>query len=169
MTTLHAGRAGNSAGFSLLEVLVASTVFSVGLAALAALLLTSINGAAQARREGYATIAAANLAELIRLNPVALNRYLSPPEIIPKICMGSDICSPGQQADFDFRLWQTELADAIKRARGLVCHDSTPMDGVEGDNRCDGAGPLVIKIFWSGPGKGTGRGRNQHRYTLELS
>ncbi len=169
MAALHATRVGNSSGFSLLEVLIASSVFSLGLAALAALLLTSINGAAEARRDGYAAVAAANLAELIRLNPAALNHYLSPPQTISRICVGANSCSPGQQADYDFRLWQTELAVAIKRARGLVCHDATPVDGVEGDDRCDGAGPLVIKIFWSGPDKGAAPGSNPRRFTLELS
>jgi len=170
---LRIGKADNSSGFSLLEVLVASTVFSLGLAGLAALLLTSINGSAEARRESFVAVAAASLAEQIRLNPVALNQYLNPPETISRICMGGDTCSPEQQADYDFRLWQIELADAIKHARGLVCHDATPMDGVDGDDQCDGAGPLVIKIFWSGPGNGIDRDSSQrlslHRFTLAVS
>lgn len=160
-------------GFSLLEVLIATTVFSVGLAGLAALLLANINGSAQARQEGLAAVAAANLAEQIRLNPVALNHYLNPPETISRICMGGDNCSPEEQADYDFRLWQIELAEAIKSARGLVCSDATPMDGVVDDDRCDGAGPLVIKIFWNGPDIGIDREGNpqpdQYRFTLEVS
>jgi len=173
----HVNSVGNKivygSGFSLLEVLIATTVFSVGLAGLATLLLTSINGSAQARQEGLAAMAAANLAEQIRLNPVALNHYLNPPETISRICMGGDNCSPEEQADYDFRLWQIELADAIKSARGLVCSDATPRDGVAGDDRCDGAGPLVIKIFWNGPDIGTDREGNQqpgrYRFTLEVS
>ena len=160
---------GKDSGFSLIEVLVASTVFSLGLAGLAALLLVTISGSANARREGFAAAAAASLAEQIRLNPVAVNSYLDPPENISIICMGGGNCSPGQQADYDFRLWQVELADAIKSARGLVCHDATPMDGIAGDDHCDGAGSLVIKIFWSGPGHGADSESDQHRLTLELS
>jgi len=150
-------------GFSLLEVLVASTIFSLGLAGFAALLLASIIGSAQARREGIAALAAASLAEQIRLNPVALDRFLDPPEYVSRICASDDLCTPSQQADYDFRLWQLELADSIHNARGLVCHDATPRDGVEGNSRCDGTGPLVIKIFWKGPGKDA----NHHRFTLE--
>ena len=169
MSKSQTNKAGNSSGFSLIEVLVASTVFSLGLAGLAALLLVNIIGSADARRESFATVAAASLAEQIRLNPVAVNQYLSPPTSISMICMGGDNCSPEQQADYDFRLWQIELADAIKSARGLVCHDTTPMDGVEGYDRCDGAGSLVIKIFWSGPGHGADSRTNHHRLSLELS
>lgn len=153
------------AGFSLLEVLIASTVFSLGMAGFAALLLTSIINSTQARREGIAAIAAASLSEQIRLNPGALDRYLNPPENISRICSGDEVCTPGEQADYDFRLWQLELADSIRNARGLVCRDETPEDGVEGNNHCDSTGPLVIKIFWrSQDGES-----NYHRFTLEIS
>ncbi len=160
---------GRGAGFSLLEVLVASTVFSLGLAGLAALLLNSISTSAEARRESLATVAAVSLAEQIRLNPSALDRYLNPADTIIAICMGGDTCSPQQQADYDFRLWSLELADTINSASGLVCQDSTPADGINGDARCDGTGPLVIKIFWNGPDKDTHPGGNPHRFTLGLS
>jgi len=168
VSALHFRTLGKYAGFSLLEVLVASTVFSLGLAGLAALLLTSMTGSAEARHEGIAVVAAANLAEQIRLNPVALSRYLNPPGDITSICMGGAQCTAEQQADYDFRLWQIELAKSIQNARGLVCHDATPEDGIEGNSRCDGPGPLVIKIFWYGPAKGAKPDDNPKRFTLEL-
>ncbi len=163
------GAKPKNSGFSLLEVLVASTIFSLGLAGFAALLLASIIGSAQARREGIASMAAASLAEQIRLNPVALDRYLSPPEYVSRICAGDGQCTPEQQADYDFRLWQLELADSIQNARGLVCRDGTPEDGVEGNSRCDGSGSLVIKIFWNGRNSDADDTANQHRFTLEVS
>jgi len=155
-------------GFSLIEVLIASTIFSLGLAGFSALLLASIISSADARREGNASIAAANLSELLRLNPVALDRYMNPPEYVSLICNGGVQCTPEQQADYDFRLWQLELADSIKNARGLICRDGTPADGVDGNGHCDGNGPLVIKIFWRGQGVENGATK-QHRYTLEVS
>ena len=159
----------NCHGFSLLEVLVASTIFSFGLAGFAALLLASIISSAEARREGVASMAAANLAEQLRMNPTALNRYLNPPEYVSLICSGQNQCTAEQQADYDFRLWQLELADGIRNARGLVCHDETPRDGVEGNGHCDGTGPLVIKIFWHGQGSDASGEISQHRFTLEVS
>ncbi len=161
-------RKPGSPGFSLLEVLIAGTVFSLGLAGFAALLLSSIIGSAQAQREGIAAMAAASLAEQIRLNPGGLHHYLNPPETITQICNREGQCTPEQQADYDFRLWQLELADSIPNARGLVCHDETPQDGVEGNSQCDGAGPLVIKIFWNGQST-EANGSNQYRFALEIS
>jgi type IV pilus modification protein PilV len=156
-------------GFSLLEVLIACTVFSLGMAGFTSLLLTSIIGSTEARQQGFASMAAASLSEQIRLNPIALSRYLDPPKYISKMCSGADQCTPEQQADYDFRLWQIELADGIQNARGLVCRDKTPEDGVEGDSRCDGTGPLVIKIFWLGQGNNDQGEPHQHRFTLEIS
>lgn len=158
-----------NSGFSLLEVLIASTVFSLGMAGFAALLLTSIIGSTQARREGIAAMSAASLSEQIRMNPVALDRYINPAEKISKICSGGNQCTPEQQADYDFKLWQLELADSIQSARGLVCRDQTPQDGVQGDEQCDGSGPPVIKIFWYSQGSAEIKESGQHRFTLEVS
>jgi len=164
----HSLQSGDS-GFSLIEVLVAGTVFSLGLAGFAALLLSSIIDSAQARRAGMASMAAASLSEQIRLNPTALDRYLNPPKYISRICAGNDLCSAEHQADYDFRLWQLELADSIPNARGLVCHDETPQDGIEGNSHCDGTGPLVIKIFWTGQRSNEHGEPDQHRFVLEIT
>lgn len=156
-------------GFSLIEVLIASTVFSLGLAGFTSLLLTSIMESTEARRQGMASMAAANLAEQVRLYPGALERYLDPPEHISKICTGNILCTPEQQADYDFRLWQLELADSIPNARGLVCRDETPTDGIQGNSHCDGTGPLVIKIFWNGGRRDSDGNSNERRLTLQIS
>jgi type IV pilus assembly protein PilV len=158
-----------SAGFSLIEVLIAGTIFSFGLAGFSGLLLNSIAGASEARAEGAAALAAANLAESLRMNPVAAQRYLDPPEAVSRICIAGVECTPEQLADYDFKLWQVSLADSIPNARGLVCRDGTPQDGGEGNARCDGAGPLVIKVFWSGPRTGADRRAQAHRYAIEVS
>jgi len=114
-------------------------------------------------------MAAASLAEQIRLNPTALHRYLNPPSQISRLCAGGQQCTPEQQADYDFRLWQLELADRIQNARGLVCRDGTPRDGVEGNSHCDNAGPLVIKIFWTGQRADANGQLLRHRFILEVS
>ena len=164
----------NIGGFSLIEVLVASAVFSLGLAGFTALLLNSIIGSAEARREGIASIAAASLAEQIRLNPTVVDRYINPPKYVSLICSGDNSCTPENQADYDFKLWQIELADSIKNARGLVCRDETPQDGIEGNSQCDGTGPLVIKIFWTGQNPTNANStrdtkQTQRRLSLEIS
>lgn len=156
-------------GFSLIEVLVAATVFSLGLAGFAALLLSNLIGSAQARYEGIASMTAASLAEQIRLNPKATERYLQPPEYIEKMCIGQNLCTPQQQADYDFRFWQIELSERLNNARGVVCRDGTPDDGEAGNIECDGTGPLVIKIFWQGQPSQSRSESGKHRYVLPVS
>lgn len=156
-------------GLSLIEVLIATTVFSLGLAGFTALLLTSITESRLARQQRIAAMAAADLATQVRLYPTLLSRFLEPVGKVTTICNASTPCTPQQQADFDYRLWQLRLADAIPHARGLVCRDATPLDGNEGFSHCDGAGPLVIKIFWPArPGAHSGA-QDNHRYSIEIS
>jgi Tfp pilus assembly protein PilV len=148
--------------------MLASLIFSFGLAGFAKLLLASMAGATEARLEGAATLSAASLSEQLRMNPAALSRYLDPPGTVSAICNGAIECTPDQQADYDFSLWRIDLADRIRNARGLVCRDGTPQDGGEGNAQCDGSGPLVIKIFWPGLRTGADGRVLQHRYVVEV-
>jgi Tfp pilus assembly protein PilV len=155
-------------------------MFSLGMAGVSALLLTNLGSAAQSRNASIASIAAANLAEQILFNPVAIDRYLNPPESVTTLCQADDssiqsistispsafVCSPQQQADYDFSLWQIELSDQLRHSASVVCFDSTPQDGDGNDNACDGAGSLVIKIFWVSPAVDGNQSTNKHRYTL---
>lgn len=160
----------SSRGFSLLEVLIASTMFSLGMAGLSTLLLFNLSSAAQSRHSSIASVAAANLAEQIQLNRLAIDRYLNPPESIARICQGSGsgaaLCTPQQQADYDYKRWQIELGDQIQHSTAVVCNDSTPNDGDRSNHQCDGSGLTVIKIFWGSPASADNQTPSEHRYTL---
>lgn len=159
-------------GFSLLEVLIASTMFSLGMAGLSALLLVNLGDSAQSRNSSTASSAAANLAAQIKLNPLAVDRYLNPPGNIARICVnltgatGVAMCNPQQQADYDYSIWKEELAAQIRHSTAVVCQDSSPQDGDRIDDQCDGAGSIVIKIFWGGPASGASQTAHEYRYTL---
>ena len=169
---------GNYQGFSLLEVLIASTMFSLGMAGLSALLLTSLSSSAQSRKTSVASVAAANLAEQIRFNSLAIDRYLNPPATVSKDCQasgsgsgsgggsGTVVCTPQQQADYDFGSWQLELTKQLPHSAVKVCKDHTPEDGDIIDAQCDGGSLLVIKIFWATPPSADNPSINKHRYTL---
>jgi len=163
---------GSMTGFSLLEVLIAATIFSIGLAGLSALLLANIISSAEARNKSTATLMAANLAEQISLNTMSVDRYINPSENIASLCTNSSICTPEQQADYDYKTWRIELANAIHNANGIVCRDGTPLDGDAGNDHCDGNGPLVIKIFWEGRSTHSSTADeqqiNQQRFILEV-
>ncbi len=134
-------------GFSLIEVMIAAGIFSTGLGGLSLLLLTAVMGTAEASHQTIASTQASSLAEMIAMNPAASGHYINPlPGARP--CMVGDSCSSEQLASADFNHWQGKLASELPGGRGLVCRDSTPDDGHSANPACDGAGNLVVKVFW---------------------
>jgi type IV pilus assembly protein PilV len=136
------------AGFSLIELTLASAIFSMGLAGLSLLMLTAVTGTAEAGHQTLATAKASSLAELIALNSDASGHYVNPQAGVDAGCMDFEICSAEQMAARELGAWQYELSRELPRGSGLVCRDSTPDDGHAAEPACDGDGSLVVKVFW---------------------
>lgn len=140
-------RSARESGFSLIEVVIAAAIFSMGLGGLSLLLLTAVMGTAEASHQTIASTRASSLAEMIAMNSAASGHYINPlPQAEP--CRLGDECSGGQLASADLNYWQRNLARELPRGNGLVCRDSTPDDGHSADPACDGSGNLVVKVFW---------------------
>ena len=135
-------------GFSLVEVLIAVVVFSLGLGGLSLMMMTSVRGTLEAGNETVAAMQAAELAELILLNPSLTGHYINPGQA-GSDCLAPDSCSGQNWAASNLALWQIELERNLKNATGLVCRDSTPLDGLSGSPACDGSGSAVVKVFWA--------------------
>jgi len=137
-------------GFSLIELTVATAIFSMGLGGLSMLMLTAIRGTVDARHQTVATAQAFSLAEMIIMNSDAVGHYIDPTPLDPDACLEA-LCSDEAMAAGNWSFWQAQLQRELPGSKGLVCRDSTPDDGYADDPSCDGAGGLVIKIFWSEP------------------
>jgi len=135
-------------GFSLIEVTIASAIFSVGLAGVSLMLLTAIMGTAEAGHQTVATNSADSLAELIAVNSDAAGHFVNPQAADLGLCIDTLDCSYAEMAAAEVGTWQQELAAGLPNGSGLVCRDSTPDDGLAGDAACDGNGGLVVKVFW---------------------
>ena len=135
-------------GFSLIEVTVATAIFSMGLASLSLLLLTAVMGTAEAGHQTVASTKASSLAEMIALNSDAAVHYVNPVPSHDPGCIVGVTCTAEQLAADEMGVWRQALADELPRGNGLVCRDSTPEDGHAADAACDGAGGLVVKVFW---------------------
>lgn len=135
-------------GFSLIEVTVAAAIFSMGLASLSLLLLTAVMGTAEAGHQTVASTKASSLAEMIALNSDASGHYVNPAPFLEPACLVGMACTGEQMAVDEMGAWRQELADELPKGNGLVCRDSTPEDGHAADAACDGAGGLVVKVFW---------------------
>jgi len=138
-------------GFSLLEVMVAGVVASLGLSGLAALLIASVSGTTQAEHHTVALLLATELAELMSISPDDPGVWLAePPESAPECGLASG-CTAAQFAARNYLDWRLRTALDLPQGAGLACRDSSPDDGDAALPACDGAGSLVVKLFWTGP------------------
>lgn len=159
-------RAGT--GFSLVEVLVASAIFSIGCAGLALMLMRAVHGSAEARNRSVATMEASSLAELILLNPAALGHYVDAAPASAN-CISGTPCDSAEWAADNLERWQLELQQSLADATGLVCRDASSLDGTAGEPACDGTGSAVVKVFWNEAGPAAAAAPDRHRAVARAS
>ena len=140
-----------SQGFSLIEVLVALTVVSVGLLGVVGLQTSTQQYSRNAYYHTQATIISHDMSERIRANPVArLSKsyhLVSPLNI--KNCRTKLGCSPPQMAQNDRYEWGEVIKNQLPQGAGLVCIDSSPNDGSISSPTCDNKGSqYAIKLWW---------------------
>lgn len=135
-------------GFSLLEVMVAGVVASLGLSGLAALLIASVSGTAQAEHRTVAQLLAGQLAEFILLSETADEVWLNGPPVSAPACGPGSNCTALQFAARNYLDWQLRAGLDLPGGSGLTCRDGSPQDGSAALPACDGAGPWVVKVFW---------------------
>ena len=121
-----------SHGFSLLEVLVALLVLSVGLLGLAALQTVGLKFNTQSYQRTQAVLQAYDMIDRIRANPVAKANgdydTVTPPGYIPPSftdCTVSPGCSPTQLAEYDVAMWNAANASFIAEGKGEISTNGT--------------------------------------------
>jgi type IV pilus assembly protein PilV len=145
-------------GFSLIEMLVALIVFSVGLLAIAGMQTMSKQANFEALQRTAASQIAYGLLEDIRVNGDAINTYLGAGEIgggargaepAPN-CSGNAVCTAAQKAAHDLWFWEQVLDGNLEMngnagAGGLVL-PALCITGPAGG----GAGIYTVTIAWRG-------------------
>jgi len=155
MLALH----NRQAGFSLIEVLVASLVLSIGLVGVAGLQAVSLKNNQSAYMRSQASALAYDLADRMRSNVNgAESGFFDPEQAAANAqCSTPAGCSPQEMAENDLSEWLITLTGILPMGSGFVCIDSTPNDGADaGDPQCDGNGTQTsIKIWWDDNRDGT--------------
>jgi type IV pilus assembly protein PilV len=151
-------------GFTMLEVLVAVLILSIGLLGLAGIYVASVQNTKTANLRTLATQQAYDLADRMRTNIGALT-VLSPtvpfyhlPTATQHTSCYTATCTSQQMAENDYYEWNDPASPGSNRSvlpdgNGVVCLDSTPSDGTwDGaalTHACDGLGTAyAIKIWW---------------------
>jgi len=137
-----------SAGFTMVEVLVALVVLAIGLLGIAGLLLTSLQSGRTATYRTQAVNLAADLADRIRMNRTATGGYgtlFDDAVIMVPACDTTGGCSDAELAATDLSRWKATLAQLLPNGQGQVVV-TPPLGTGEPDN-------YVISVRWTEVGE----------------
>lgn len=139
-------------GFTMIEVLIALIVLSVGLLGLAGLQSAGLRFNQSAAMRSQATQLAYDMADRMRSNVVASDAgdYLGAAGLTAS-CHTTTGCTPAEMAADDLAQWNQAIQRYLPGGAGLICRDATPNDGTgPGAPACDGnaTSPLSIKLWW---------------------
>ena len=129
LSFLDTSPARKSAGFSLVEVLVALVVLGVGMLGIASLYVTTLRSSGSAIYRMQAVNLASDLGDRIRANRSAGTAYaLSEIGELgdeSEACLGADKdCNPADMAAYDLDLWQRQVVAALPSAQATVAVDT---------------------------------------------
>lgn len=149
----------NSRGFTLLEVLIALVVLSVGLLGIAAMMNFSLKANDSAYMRTQAETLAYNIIDKMRANQnaalngsynISIGTQVSSP---PNCVTSSNTCTSAQVAQYDLNAWKTNLASTVT---GMPCGD-----GSVALNPNNGIYEITVTVQWddsraqNGSGLGT--------------
>lgn len=156
----------NNKGFTLLEVLIAVLILSIGLLGIAGLQAKGLQFNHSAYLRTQATFLAYDIADRMRANMVAVgtgqyNNGAAAPFANCLISPGTG-CTPVKMAENDLSEWNAALASSLPSGDGIVCIDAyvnteVSTSSAPADNGCGTAGSTqyAIKIWWTDDRSGT--------------
>lgn len=141
-------RRPGQAGFTMVEVLVALVVLSIGLLGIAALLLKSLQSGRTAVYRTQAVNLAADLADRIRMNRTATAAYGTLyADVVVEVpaCDTTGGCSDADLAATDLSRWKATVGQLLPNGEGQVVV-TAPLGAGEPDN-------YVITVRWAEAGE----------------
>ncbi|HYX73855.1 MAG TPA: type IV pilus modification protein PilV [Steroidobacteraceae bacterium] len=150
MSTTHTPRAAAlvERGFTLLEVLIAMLVMSIGLLGIGKLMILSARANDSAYMRTQATALGYTILDAMRANRQAalVQGYDTAMGVFPGpvACTAAAPCNSGQQAQSDLNLWGTNLGAALPQGQGSVTTVTAP-DVVTGANNVT----ATVTVQWS--------------------
>lgn len=165
-TKLHKPR---QQGVSLIEVLVAVLIFSIGMIGLAGLLVLATRANHGAYLRTQVTYMAQNMADRMSANPIGVwkgsynsDAYPLDTATVPTCASG---CTPAQLATHDQKLWSRQLKSFLPNpVATLDCSnanlDFDPVSNNQVDKRPPYGGTCHMTIQWSDRGNGGKDGRD---------
>ncbi len=123
MTTTRKPVARACRGFSLIEVLIALIILSVGMLGIAGLYVHSMQAGRTSMFRHQAVILAGDVADRIRANPMAAAAYAGAGANNSCVNGGVD-CTPEEMAAHDIFLWDQQAVDTLPNGDVAVVFDN---------------------------------------------
>ncbi|HNP64323.1 MAG TPA: type IV pilus modification protein PilV [Woeseiaceae bacterium] len=127
-------------GFSLVEVLIALVIMSVGMLGIAGLYVQGMQAGRTSMFRHHAVTLAGDVADRIRANPTAGGAYTLGG--LDNSCVaGAVVCTPAQMAANDVLLWQAQAGATLPNGNVAVVFDNTTTPPT-----------YTITVSWDEPG-----------------
>lgn len=115
---------GPQRGFSLVEVLIALIIMSVGMLGIAGLYVQSMQAGRTSIFRHHAITVAGDVADRIRANPRGAVDYQGPGGN-NNCVLGNVDCNPQQMAANDIDLWKTQASTMLPQGTVTIVYDDT--------------------------------------------
>ncbi|MEX2259522.1 MAG: type IV pilus modification protein PilV [Woeseia sp.] len=133
--------AGTCRGFSLIEVLIALIILSVGMLGIAGLYVHSMQAGRTSMFRHQAVILAGDVADRIRANPMAAAAYAGAGA--DNSCVNGGVnCTPAEMAAHDILLWDQQAVDTLPNGDVAVEFDNSVVPPT-----------YQITVSWDEPGE----------------
>lgn len=110
-------------GFTLIEVLIALIILSVGMLGIAGLYVHSMQAGRTSMFRHNAVILAGDVADRIRTNPSAAAAYAGAGADNNCVAPGVAVCSPAEMAAHDIFLWDQQAATTLPNGDVAIVFD----------------------------------------------
>ena len=110
--SINNNRKPRQSGFSLVEVLIALVIMSVGMLGIAGLYVQSLQAGRTSMFRHHAVTLASDVADRIRANPLAGIAYIDPVGANNNCVLGA-VCTSAQMAANDIFLWKTQAQNTL--------------------------------------------------------
>jgi len=141
-------------GLSLIEVLMAVLIFSVGLIGLSGLLITSLRSNQSGYQRTQVEFLAMSMADRMRANPLAVwsGAYNATgyPLTGTQACTTASACTPAKLALRDQYLWSSQLTTFLPNpTASIACTNGVTPNAAQLLVRAPYAGNCVMRINWN--------------------
>jgi type IV pilus assembly protein PilV len=160
-------------GVSLIEVLIAVLIFSLGLVGMAGLLLASTRSNQAAYLRTQVAFLASNMANRMRANPTGVwhgTYNVTFPNTTTATCNDTTGCTPDQLAQHDIQVWNSQLATFLPTPQAKINCDATNAGFTpSSDQQSMGApygGTCNLVIQWTERGAGDTNNSNAATQTF---